>query len=113
MNLVEAKMFWSVAYAQAAEGAAAQPTSWEGLLPIFAILLIGYFIMVRPQIKRQKEHVQFLEGIKRGDEVVTIGGLYGKVDGFNDSFVTLEVANNTKIKILKNKIASRLKEQQS
>ena len=76
-------------------------------LPLIAIFLIFYFLLIRPQQKRAKEHRAFLESLKRGDEVVTTGGLIGKITGLTDDVVTLEVADNVRVKVARNAIAGR------
>ncbi|MFK8139449.1 MAG: preprotein translocase subunit YajC [Bdellovibrionales bacterium] len=101
-------MFISVAYAQAAEGAAQTPSMFESLLPMLAFFAIIYFFIFRPQIKKQKAHQDLVSKVQRGDEVVTSGGIVGKIDGLNDNFVTLEIASNTKIKVSRGHIASKL-----
>ncbi|MBR9825644.1 MAG: preprotein translocase subunit YajC [Alphaproteobacteria bacterium] len=65
---------------------------------MFAVL---YFFMIRPQQKRQKEHQALLEGLKRGDEVITQGGLIGKVSKVADSEVTIEISEGVKVKVVK------------
>lgn len=85
--------------AQAAPGAA------SGGLPmlIMMIVLFGlmYFMMIRPQMKRQKEHRQMVSGLAKGDEVVTNGGIAGRVDDVGETFITVEIAPNVKIKLQK------------
>ena len=105
-------MFISVAYAQAAD-AVAKPSMFESLLPMLAIFVIFYFLLIRPQAKKAKQHQEMLNQVKRGEEVITASGIVGKIDGMNDQFVTLEVAAGVKIKMLKRQIASKLKEQQA
>ena len=80
---------------------------------MLAIFFIFYFFLIRPQTKKVKQHQELLDQIKRGEEVITSSGIVGKIDGFNEQFVTLEIANGVKIKMLKRQIASKLKEQQS
>jgi len=70
-------------------------------LPLVLIFAIFYFLLIRPQQKRAKQHKQFLENLKRGDEVMTSGGLIGKITGITDQVVTLEVADNTRVKVVK------------
>lgn len=82
-------MFISPAYAQAA-GSTEQQIF--GFLPIILMFVVLYFLMIRPQMKRTKEHKSMLEALKRGDEVVTSGGLIGRVTKVGDSHVTVEVA---------------------
>ena len=83
----------------------AQPSAWEMLMPFIFIFVIFYFLIIRPQGKRLKDHEKFLGGLKRGDSVVTSGGILGVIDGLTEQFVTLEIANGVKIKILKKQIA--------
>ena len=97
-------MLFSIpAYAQ--EAAAKGPNVIEQFLPFIAIFVIFYFFLIRPQSKRQKEHVGFLDSMKRGDEVITNSGIYGTIEGITERFVTLEVADEVRIRILKNQIA--------
>jgi preprotein translocase subunit YajC len=102
-------MLWSTAWAQSG-GAAAGPNMIEQFVPIIAIFAIFYFLIIRPQSKRQKEHQNFLSNLKRGDQVVTAGGIFGKVEGITDKFVTLEVSDGVNIRILKNQVASSVNE---
>ncbi len=83
----------------------AQPSVIEMFLPFFAIFIIFYFLIIRPQSKKLKKHESYLKEIKRGDEVVTLSGILGKIDGLTDQVVTLEVANGVKIKMLRKQIA--------
>jgi preprotein translocase subunit YajC len=82
-----------------------QPTGAQGgsalgqLLPLVVIIAIFYFFMIRPQMKKQKEVRQFREGIKKGDKVLTVSGVYGKVSEVNDSTVLLEIADGVRIKV--------------
>jgi len=73
--------------------------SWiTTLMPLAVIFAIFYFLMIRPQQKQQKKHKEMLGAIKRGDLVVTRGGMRGKIHGIADNIITLEVADNVKIK---------------
>lgn len=87
------------AYAQAA-GQPAQGDTLMGLLPIILMFVILYFLMIRPQMKKAKEHKAMLEGLQKGDEVVAVG-IVGKVTRITDSFVSLEVADNIVIQVQK------------
>jgi len=80
----------STAYAQSAGGSAEQGIF--GFLPIILMFVVLYFLMIRPQMKRAKEHRGMLETLKKGDEVVTAGGLVGKVNKVGETYVTLDVA---------------------
>jgi preprotein translocase subunit YajC len=103
-------MFLSVAYAQAQGAAPAGPGLLEQVVPFIAIFAIFYFLIIRPQSKRHKEHQSFLNTMKRGDSVVTTGGIFGKVEGISDKFVTLEVSDGVNIRILKSQVASTVNE---
>lgn len=81
-------MFISNAWAQTAGGAEQQLL---GFLPIILMFVVLYFLMIRPQMKRAKEHKQMLEALSKGDEVVTAGGIVGKVAKVGDGYVTIEV----------------------
>ena len=73
--------------------------SWSGMLMIIAMVVVFYFFMIRPQQKRQKEIKKFRDGISTGDQVVTAGGIYGKVRKLKENVVSLEIANNVIINI--------------
>ena len=91
--------------------AAAQPAApGFGMSLLFPILLIAimYFLMIRPQMKRAKEHKAMLEKLSRGDEVITNGGIAGTVSDLGDSFVTVEIADNVRIRVQKGAIANVL-----
>ncbi|MFN9771884.1 MAG: preprotein translocase subunit YajC [Burkholderiales bacterium] len=83
-------VFISNAYAQSGGSTEQQLL---GFLPIVLMFVVLYFLMIRPQMKRAKEHRQMLEALSKGDEVVTAGGIVGKVTKVGDGYVTLEVAH--------------------
>ncbi len=96
--------FISDAYA---EGAAAPAGGGlETLLMMGVFFAIMYFMIIRPQQKRAKEHKQMLEALSKGDEVVTGGGVLGKVANISDNFVDLTIADNVNIKVQKQSIAA-------
>jgi preprotein translocase subunit YajC len=75
-------------------------------LPLIVIFVVFYFLLIRPQMKRAKEHKALVSNLANGDEVVTNGGLLGRITQVGDSFVTVEVAENVKIKLQKHAVAS-------
>jgi preprotein translocase subunit YajC len=85
--------------------APAQPSMFEMLMPFIIVFGIMYFLMIRPQSKRLKAHETFLKEMKRGDQVVTSSGILGTVDGMTEQFVTLEIADGVKVRMLKKQIA--------
>jgi len=72
-----------------------------GLLPIILMFGLLYFLMIRPQMKRAKEQRQMIESLQKGDEVVTSGGLVGRVTKLADSYITVEIAPNTEVSVQK------------
>ncbi len=90
-------MFISNAYAQAAAPAGGTAGGLMSFLPIILMFVVLYFLMIRPQMKRQKEQKAMIEAIGKGDEVVTAGGMIGKVTKVADAYITLEVAEGTEI----------------
>jgi preprotein translocase subunit YajC len=99
------------AYATAAPQQGADPMAGllSTLLFFGAILLIFYLMILRPQIKRQKEHQKMLSELKKGDRVVTTAGIHGTVTDIEDSVVVLQIADNTRIRLEKSAIATVLK----
>jgi preprotein translocase subunit YajC len=95
MNLI------SDAWAQAAPGA---PNQFMPLLMVGGFFVVFYFLLFRPQQKRAKEHQNLISKLATGDEVVTGGGVLGKVTDVGDTFVTLEIAEGVRIKVQKNQI---------
>jgi len=96
-----------VAHAMAPSGAGGSPTSGiMSMIPLIAMFAIFYFLLIRPQQKRAKDHKAMIEAVKRGDDVVTSGGIHGKVTGVTDDVLTLEVAPNVKIRVQKQAVAS-------
>ncbi|MEA3404295.1 MAG: preprotein translocase subunit YajC [Pseudomonadota bacterium] len=91
-----------------AEGAAASGSGWEGLIPLVLLFLVFYFLLIRPQQKKVKEHKALVSALKKGDEVVTYGGLGGKVRDINDNFCDVEIADNVIVKIERQNISRLL-----
>lgn len=69
------------------------------MLPIILMFVVLYFVMIRPQMKRAKEHKSMVEAIQKGDEVIAAGGVLGKVTKVADNYVTMEIANNVEIRV--------------
>ncbi|MEO0337020.1 MAG: preprotein translocase subunit YajC [Pseudomonadota bacterium] len=101
-------MFSSWAWAQSA---AAQPTMIEQLAPMAFIAIIFYFLLIRPQQNRAKKHQEFVTNLKRGDKVLTQGGLYGVIDGITDQFVILEIADDVNVRVLRSQISSPIEKE--
>jgi len=93
------------AYAQAAPGAGG-PGPLMTVFPFILIFVIMYFMVIRPQQKKSKEHQEMLNKIKKNDEVMTSGGIYGKVVDLKETVVTLEVAPNVRIRVHRPQISA-------
>lgn len=78
----------------------------EGLLFPIGLIIVFYFLLIRPQQKKNKEHKKLIEEVQKGDEVVSGGGVLGKVTDLGDHFVTLEIADNVYIKLMKTSIST-------
>ncbi|MDP2154167.1 MAG: preprotein translocase subunit YajC [Methylotenera sp.] len=96
-------MFISNAYA-----AAAPTTDFTSFLPLIVIFLLFFFMIIRPQMKQAKEQRNMIAALQKGDEVVTSGGIVGKITKVTDTFVTVEIAPNIEITVQKHAIQSAL-----
>ena len=90
-------MLISPAYAQAAAGGT--ESTLLGLLPLVLMFVVLYFVMIRPQLKRQKEHKAMVEALAKGDEIVTAGGLLGKVSKLGDTYLGVELADGMEVQM--------------
>jgi preprotein translocase subunit YajC len=80
--------------------------AFQQIIPLVFMFAIFYFLLIRPQQKKAKEHKVLLESMKKGDNVITAGGVHGKVTAVDSDLVTLEIANNVNIKITKSYVAA-------
>jgi len=101
-------MEWLIpsAYAQAA--GASQPNALVQLLPLVLIFVVFYFLLIRPQAKRAKEHKAMVAALAVGDEVVTSGGILGKVTEAGDQFLTVEIAEGVQVKVQRHTVSAVL-----
>ncbi|WP_298428898.1 preprotein translocase subunit YajC [Ottowia sp.] len=103
-------MFISSAFAQtpAAAPGGDMGSSLMSMLPLVLMFVVLYFIMIRPQMKKQKEHRAMIDALAKGDEVVTAGGMLGKVTSLAEGFVTLQVANGVEVQIQRSSVVQVL-----
>jgi len=87
------------AFAAGAGGAAEASPMWTFMAPMVLMVVIFYFLLIRPQQKKAKDHRLFLENLKRGDRVITTGGLCGEITAINDQVVTVEVADKVRLEV--------------
>jgi len=112
----EQTMFESIAYAMGAPGGAAgQPagSGFSGIFMMVIIFAIFYFILIRPQQKKVKEHKKMVDELKKGDKIVTQGGIYGMVEGAGVNTLTVKIAEGTKVKIARSSVATVLTEEEA
>jgi preprotein translocase subunit YajC len=84
--------------------AGGQGSPFTSLVPLLLIMVVFYFFLIRPQMKRQKELKSFRESLKKGDRVVTAGGIYGKINNISEHAITIDVGNNVLLKVDKNSV---------
>jgi preprotein translocase subunit YajC len=94
-----------IVYAMA-PGGGGQQSPWGTFIMLGMIFAIFYFILIRPQQKRQKQHREMIQNLKKGDTVITTGGLIGRITGLSDATATLEVAEKVRLKVVRSQIAN-------
>lgn len=104
-------MFMSTAWAQAAAAQSAAPSLLETVFPFAIMFLVIFFLFVRPQQRRSQDQQKFREALKKGDSVLTSGGILGTIEGLTERFVTLQISNGVKIKVLRTAIAAGISEE--
>jgi len=107
-------MFIETAYAMGApgDGAAQGGGGASGLIMMVIIFAIFYFILIRPQQKKMKEHKKMVEDLKKGDEIITSGGIYGTVEGVTPDTLTVKIAEGTKVKVTRGSVAAVVTEKE-
>jgi preprotein translocase subunit YajC len=108
---LEFSVFISSAFAQTAPAAAAggdMQSSLMSMLPLVLMFVVLYFVMIRPQMKKQKEHRTMVEALAKGDEVVSAGGLLGKVSKLGDSYLGIEIASGVEVQIQRSAVVQVL-----
>ena len=100
-------MFISPAFAQAAPAGGSGP-GYEQFIIIIGMFALLYFLMIRPQMKRAKEHKQMTEALQKGDEVVTAGGLLGKITQIGEGYISIQIAPNTEVQVQRTAVQTLL-----
>jgi preprotein translocase subunit YajC len=104
-------VFISSAFAQSAPAAAAGgdlQSTLMSMLPLVLMFVVLYFVMIRPQMKKQKEHKSMIDALAKGDEVVTMGGMLGKVSKMGDSHIGLEVSSGVEVQVQRSAVVQVL-----
>lgn len=89
-----------------AQGAGGGPPALVSFLPLLLVFVVFYFLLIRPQQQKAKEHTTMLSNLRRNDEVVTAGGLFGKIVTLADRVVTLEIAPNVRVRVARDQISA-------
>jgi len=98
---------FNIAYAMGTGGAGGEGAAgFTGFIPLILMFVIFYFLLIRPQQKRTKEHRQMISNIKKGDRIITSGGLHGRVTGMDDATLTVEIADKVRVKVARGNVAS-------
>jgi preprotein translocase subunit YajC len=89
----------------APQGQGGQQSGWYSFLPLILIIVVFYFFFIRPQMKRSKDQKKFKESLQKGQKVITIGGIHGRIVEIQETTVTIEVENNVRLRIEKSAVA--------
>ncbi|HNW73002.1 MAG: preprotein translocase subunit YajC [Bacteroidales bacterium] len=89
----------------APQGQGAQQNGWWSFLPLLLIIVVFYFFFIRPQMKRSKDQKKFKENLQKGQKIITIGGIHGRIVEMQETTVTIEVENNVRLRVEKSAIA--------
>ncbi|HSV34033.1 MAG TPA: preprotein translocase subunit YajC [Ramlibacter sp.] len=101
-------MFISSAYAQTAAAGGDMQSSLMSMLPLVLMFVVLYFVMIRPQMKRQKEHRAMIDALAKGDEVATSGGVLGKVTRLGDVYVSVEISSGVEVQVQRSAVVQVL-----
>lgn len=97
---------FNIAYAMAPGGGAEGGSgAFAGFIPLILMFVIFYFLLIRPQQKRTKEHRQMITNLKKGDRIITSGGLHGKITGLDENTMTVEIADKVRVKVARSNVA--------
>ena len=99
-------MFTSVAFADTPAAAGTEPSPIAGMMPIVLMVVLFYFLLIRPQQKKANEHKKMVEALRRGDKVLTSGGIFGVVQKVDDDVIHVEIAPDVKVKLEKNSVTA-------
>jgi len=96
-----------IAYAMGGSGAGGDGAAgFGGFIPIILMFVIFYFLLIRPQQKRQKEHRNMVSNLKKGDRIITSGGLHGRITGIDDNTLTVEIADKVRVKVARANVSA-------
>jgi preprotein translocase subunit YajC len=87
-------------------GGAEGASPFQTFIPIILMFVIFYFLLIRPQQKKQKEHRQMLSNLKKGDRIITSGGLHGRITGMDETTLTVEIADKVRVKVARGNVSA-------
>ena len=97
---------FDIAYALGAGGAGGEGAGgFTGFIPLILMFVIFYFLLIRPQQKKTKEHRQMISNLKKGDRIVTSGGIHGRITGMDESTITVEIADKVRVKVARGNVS--------
>ena len=97
-----------IAYAMGQGGAGGGAGGFSGFIPLILMFVIFYFLLIRPQQKKTKEHRQMIADLKKGDRIITSGGLHGRITGLDESTLTVEIADKVRVKVARGNVGARV-----
>ena len=99
---------FNIAYAMGQGGAAGGQgaAGFTGFIPLILMFVIFYFLLIRPQQKKTKEHRQMISNLKKGDRIITSGGLHGRITGMDDATLTVEIADKVRVKVARGNVSA-------
>ena len=99
----------SIAYAMGQGGGAGQGAGgFSGFIPLILMFVIFYFLLIRPQQKKTKEHREMISNLKKGDRIVTSGGIHGRITGMDDTTLTVEIADKVRVKVARSNVGAKI-----
>ena len=98
----------SIAYAMGQGGAGQGAGGFSGFIPLILMFVIFYFLLIRPQQKKTKEHREMISNLKKGDRIITSGGIHGKITGLDDTTLTVEIADKVRVKVARSNVGGKI-----
>ena len=97
---------FDIAYAMGTGGGGEGASGFTGFIPLILMFVIFYFLLIRPQQKKTKEHRQMITNLKKGDRIVTSGGIHGRITGMDEVILTVEIADRVRVKVARGNVSA-------
>jgi len=100
----------SIAYAmgQGGEAAGQGAGGFSGFIPLILMFVIFYFLLIRPQQKKTKQHREMISGLKKGDRIITSGGIHGRITGIDETTLTVEISDRVRVKVARGNVGTKI-----